>query len=223
MRYGVTSAAVCLFLTGCTLLPEQNAPVITRFRLNYPPPSPSTVTTPGTLAVMPFRVDATYARSSIVFTDGTRAGYYLNDQWIAPPEQLLTDAFQRDLSRWSFFEAVTQGGMLLRPAYTLGGTVTAFGEERRETNAMARASVTITLTARSRRGGDRVLLQDGYTARVPCPTNDPSSLVTSLSKAVRAISREVRDDIAKIVRAQCAETNASARSRAALPGAHHNM
>lgn len=203
MKISIAIFVISILNAGCTLLPRPAAPVIRYYTVDIAPPPPSAEKTPYILAIMPFSIASVYSRNSIVYTrEDATVGFYMNDQWIVPPEQLVTDALMKDMTSWEFFNAVVPFGTVARPHYVIGGKLTYFGEERQKTQSLARVSATLTLTRqrRMRRDGQPELVrQREYTAETPVALHSPAEVVQGLRTSLEEIFGAFRADVMRYV------------------------
>lgn len=194
--------ASCACLAGCSTLFKQPGAVIRYYQLDYP--AVATTNQPGgqTLVVRPVRVAPVFDRDALVYRDGThRVGFYAYDQWIASPASQATELLLRDLRASGCFAGVGLPGAFARPDLDLIVSLSDFAEVRTNGGAHAAVSMQATLLKNeSAAGTARVIMQETFSASVPCTPRDPESVAAALSEALKAATAELRAGMSAALR-----------------------
>lgn len=205
-------SANILFLVSCSILPQPDAPEISYYRIQTPTTTSAPTQCDESIAIITFDIASLYSRNSLVYTENNQAGFYLNDQWMSPPEQLVTDALMDYLTEWDYFSAILTAGSVTRPQYTLAGTIETLGEHRIGTQSFACVSLRVVIADQSysRRPSQREKLsQKVYSHETPIVQRNAKSLVTGLNTSLAKVFKELREDIYATVKKSEKADNAS--------------
>ncbi|GEM_PF-789837 len=189
------------FLAGCGALIKQPPAIIKYYQINYPAPPPAKEKIDKTIMVRPFNISSTYNRDSLVYTDDSyKCGFYQYDQWIAPPAGLIYEKIVRDLQATDCFEAVLTFGSFQTPDIRITASIDEIGEERKLDSANASVIIHFSVTKTSVTNiASEFIIGKTYSSSFPCEKGNIESLVSAISKAVQAISKEFISDLQKAI------------------------
>ena len=157
------------------------------------PREPTTRTDPPTLQVRRLRVDSPYDGVAFVYRtagDQYQTDYYNN--FITPPDQMITSDLTTWLARTSRFAYVVDSGSQASNPYTLTGTVTAlYGDYTNKTAPQAVISMRLVLLDQN----SRIVFQKQYDAAAPIQIGSAASLVQGWNQALRQILAQSATDL----------------------------
>jgi len=205
VRFGYSAVAVLvgiLLFGGCLKLQRPEKPV--RFyTLEYAEPEHRVDKPLGSiLQVNRFGVAPTYNTRRMIYREGDfRRDAYIYSQWRDNPGEMVSYFLARDLRGSGYFNAVvphrTQAGV----THVLEGYVEEFFEWDFEEGWEAVLTVSITLTKALEPDVSRkVIRQKTYRVREPFQEKTPTGLAAAMSRAMRALSRQVIEDVYNALR-----------------------
>jgi ABC-type uncharacterized transport system auxiliary subunit len=175
---------------------KQPAPVIAYYQLEYAPPAARSTNVSATLMIAPLRIAPEYDRDTLVYRDEAyRAGFYLNDQWMANPARQLTEKLVRDFQATRLFAGVFTAGTFQKPDYVLHGTIRELGEQRAPDARFGSVAIAFTLTHAAGSGAPQIVFQRTYEQRVPCKDKTVNALVEAIGAAMHGVVCEVVDEV----------------------------
>lgn len=186
----VLLAAACGAGTSCTTRPSLARE---QFAFSLPDAPGPDLGAAKVLAVPTPEVAAAFDRAALVYRTGENA--YSADpyaQFLAPPRELLGEAFRAQLRNSGLFREVRRSpeGADLVARLTVTGM---YGDFRKPGAPVARLALQVTVTAGS--AGAPAVLVKTYDRSVPIPQRKPDLLVAGLSQAVSDLASEIAADL----------------------------
>lgn len=200
MHNALKCFVVCLaaaFCAGC-LMPRSPAPVIYHYTFEYDPPKTGTAQPlDGAIVVQPFATATMYATRRIMYRDADfKRDAYVYHQWRALPGDMAADMLRRDLREARLFRAVLPVGSGAPSRFVLEGMVDEVFANETADRWQAVLSMTVTLLDEAVSDtSKKILLQQTYTARVPCAQKSPQSVAAAMSAAMAELSGRICADI----------------------------
>lgn len=191
-----------LLLAGC--IRTAPPPVIRQYTLAYAPPAEGLATLPAVVQVeQPLQTAPDCATLDMLSAEGD---YRLTEEpyrrWRATPGRLVGHFLRRDLQRSGGFRAVVGPDSRLRPTHVIEGVVEAFYRVAEGGRPAALLTVSLTLLGSADRTGlRRPLYQRRYTRRAAAQGLDAEALAAAMSGAMADLSRQVVEDVYRIVAA----------------------
>jgi cholesterol transport system auxiliary component len=191
---GARRAALCAFavlLAGCAAL--RSPPPVNTYRVHYDPPAPAGAPAPVTVWVVPFTVAPPYDNAAFIYRTGPYdVGIDPYNRWAASPASMITELIARDLAASQTVQAVLQAPSTAPYDYELSGHIEALEERDDPGGCSAHVRARITLVRVPARRARKVVLQDVFSADVPCTRGDSRSFVEAMSRAVQQLSDAIR-------------------------------
>jgi ABC-type uncharacterized transport system auxiliary subunit len=210
MARRLAAAILLAGAAGCVTL-ARPAPPMHEYRLDYAPPESGGDPLPIIVRLTRFRAADLYAKNEIIYRDEShRVGSYAYHRWASDPASMISSLLARDLAASGEYRAVLRGPSVVRSDYQLDAEIEAI-EER--TGAGCTAHVALRALLLRTRGPDGpVLFQRPYEADEACGSDDAPGLVAALSRAVAAVSGELRRDVRTAIAADLADAARETRS-----------
>jgi len=151
---------------------------------------------PVTLSIEKFRTAAPYNSTRIVYSKNKFSqNKYFYHQWMAPPDEMISNLLVRDLTASKRFQAVVVSNDPLT-SYLLRGTIDEFYEQDTDSQWNAVLSVTIILINKQENDQTRrFIFQKNYKKIHPLDQKNPKGLARALSMAMSEISGLIISDI----------------------------
>ncbi|MBN1433855.1 membrane integrity-associated transporter subunit PqiC [Candidatus Fermentibacterales bacterium] len=189
-----------LLLCGCSMVDlRSEQPDVSRFALDYEPPSPAGARLPGvTVGVRDFHCSGAYATDCMVLVragEGLQTVTSLN-RWSQQPGYTVPDLLSRDMVEAGFLEGVYRG-LPGAVDYTVDGAIREFGG--REMAGVWYAVIDLDLAfTRDRSGGSGEVFATWRTYRFETALDGDGfgSLAEAMSRTMRDVSAAVLEDLA---------------------------
>jgi ABC-type uncharacterized transport system auxiliary subunit len=208
-RFIPTRPTLCILLlsllAGCFSMGRSGAPRVSRYRLDYPAPTPQGTAISATVQVLPLRSAAMYDRVDVVYRQGLhRVETYNYRRWSVQPARMIRDLIERDMVASQDFQAVTGGLSPLAADYVVDGVVEEI-EERIDQGCNAHIRIRFVLARRSGPASAGPVFQRVYEASEACRAGDADDFAEAMSRAVASISERLRGDLSEVASADISE------------------
>jgi ABC-type uncharacterized transport system auxiliary subunit len=155
---------------------------------------------PVTLSLEKFKTVSPYNSNRIVYSKNIYSqNKYFYHQWMAAPEEMITNLLARDLTASNRFHAVVHSNDFLT-SHLLTGTIDKFYEQDTDNQWNAVLSLTIFLINREEIDKTRrFIFQKNYKKIYPLDEKNPKGLTRALSLAMSEISNLIIKDIYNVL------------------------
>ncbi|MDA3895945.1 MAG: ABC-type transport auxiliary lipoprotein family protein [Desulfobacteraceae bacterium] len=184
------------FISSCSMGKKSLQP-ISYYVLDYEKPdfAPQSAL-PITLSLEKLKTASPYNSNRIVYSNNRYSqNKYVYHQWMAAPEEMISNLLARDLRASNRFKAVLDSNDPLT-SYLIRGTIDEFYEQ--DTDSQWNAVLSITISLINKNDNDKTrqfIFQKNYKKIHPLDQNNPKGLARALSMGMSEISNQIISDI----------------------------
>jgi ABC-type uncharacterized transport system auxiliary subunit len=181
---------------SCSIKKDHSQP-IAYYTLDYE--NPNLVPQPKlpvTLSIEKFQASSPYNSNRIVYSQNRYSqNKYFYHQWMATPDEMVSNLLARDLTASNLFHAVVHSNDPLT-SHLLRGTIDEFYEQDTDNQWNAVLSITIILINKNKREkAGQFVFQKNYKMVYPLEEKNPKGLTRALSRALSEISSLIISDV----------------------------
>lgn len=188
------------FFCSCSMKKDLPQP-IAYYTLDYEKPDIEPLPKlPITLSIEKFRTAAPYNSNRIVYSKNQYSqNNYFYHQWIASPDEMITNLLARDLTASNRFQAVVYSNDPLT-SHLLRGTIDELYEQDTDNQWNAVISLSIILINKNATDTNKqFIFQKNYKKIYPLDQKNPKGLTRALSLAISEISSLIIADIYNVL------------------------